>query len=235
MEKVLIVDDNKELLEVLTLYFSNNNFEVVTASDGRIALEKLDQTFDLVILDIMMPNLDGKETIKILRQKYNVPVMFISAKVTDLDKFEGLMLGADDYILKPFIPNDVVTKAKVLVRRYKVLGAKGGDNEDTSLNIGNKIQIKGITIILDQRIITKNDQVITLTKTEFNLLVMFAKYKNIVLTPEKINDLIFDDPSYFLSNNSIAVHIKNLRYKIEDEGDEKFIKNVWGVGYKIEG
>lgn len=230
MDKVLIADDNEEILSMLNLYFKNSNFDVVLAKDGKEVLEKLDDTIDLILLDIMMPNLDGKETLIEIRKTNNVPVMFVTAKISNHEKFEGLMIGADDYVIKPFDPNDVITRAKVLIRRYKVLGSKNQEQIDDK----NLIEIKDVVINISERTVSKKGELVKLTKTEFNLLLVLSRNRGIVFTPERLNELAFDDEEYYLSNNSLSVHIKNMRYKLEDNKNDKFVTNVWGVGYKIE-
>lgn len=229
MDKILVVDDDKEIRNILEIYLKNNNFNVSLAVDGIDALEKIDDTLDLVILDIMMPKMDGIETLTKIREKYSMPVIMLSAKGADIDKINGIMTGADDYIVKPFVPMELVARAKGNIRRYKVLENKSGKK----IVDNNICTIANLRIDFDAHSIFKNHKIIKLTKTEFAILKLLVKNRGRIYSSESIQNNVFDDPSVFIASNTIAVHIRNLRKKIEDK-DSVIIKNVWGVGYKIE-
>jgi len=231
-DKVLIVDDDKEMRMIIGRYLENNDCNPIYCTDGLEAIDKIDETFDVIVLDIMMPIMDGIETLTKIRESYNTPVIFVSAKSTDVDKIQGLMTGADDYITKPFNPMDLVMRVKVAARRYKTLGSKY--NEAIKVN-NDQIKVRNIIIDTRQHQVTKNDKEIKLTKTEFDIFVLLAKNKGRVYSSNVILEQIFGSDSYYDSGNSIPVHISNLRNKINDtDKNSPIIINIWGVGYRIE-
>lgn len=232
LDKVLVVDDDKEIRNIVGIYLRNNGCEVTFAIDGQDAIDKIDDSYDLIILDIMMPVLDGISALPIIRENHTMPVIFLSAKGSDMDKIEGLMSGADDYMIKPFNPTELVVRAKANIRRYKVLGSK---NTNEIINSSDLITIEHLVIDIESHEVKKNGTMIKLTKTEFEILSLLAKNLGRVFKSETILDFIFDDVSGAIGSNSIAVHIRNLRSKIEDDPkNPTIIKNIWGVGYKIE-
>ena len=228
---VIIADDDVDIRNILSIYFKNNDFNVYLASNGAQVLELLDEKIDLVLLDIMMPDLDGRKTLEIIREKFNVPVVFISALSSDVHRYEGLLLGADDYIIKPFNPMDVLTKAKALIRRYRVLGSK--ETANTLSNVD--VHLYDLLINFSEHILLKNGTEINVTKTEFKLLRILYENRGVVLSSSRLNQLLFSDEKENSFSNNIPVHIKNLRSKINTKSDDnQIIKTIWGVGYKIE-
>ena len=232
MDKVLVVDDDQEIRNIIGIYLKNNGCEVEFACNGEEAINKIDESFDLIVLDIMMPVMDGMKALPIIRKTYNTPVIFLSAKGSEMDKIQGIMTGADDYIVKPFTPMDLVVRVKASIRRYKILGSKNLISEKRP---SKKIHVDNLVIDIAGHEVTKEGRTIKLTKTEFEILTLLAKNKGRVFNSEAILDYVFDDSTTVIGSNSVAVHIRNLRNKIEDDKDNpKIIRNIWGVGYKIE-
>jgi len=232
MDKVLVVDDDQEIRNIIGIYLKNNGCEVEFACNGEEAINKVDESFDLIVLDIMMPVMDGMKALPIIRKTYNTPVIFLSAKGSEMDKIQGIMTGADDYIVKPFTPMDLVVRVKASIRRYKILGSKNSISENAP---SKKIHVDNLVIDIAGHEVTKEGRTIKLTKTEFEILTLLAKNKGRVFNSEAILDYVFDDSTTVIGSNSVAVHIRNLRNKIEDDKDNpKIIRNIWGVGYKIE-
>lgn len=232
MDKVLVVDDDGEIRNIIGIYLKNNGCEVEFACNGEEAISKIDDSYDLIILDIMMPVMDGMRALPIIRRTYNTPVIFLSAKGSEMDKIQGLMTGADDYIVKPFTPMELVVRVKASIRRYKILGSKLTTVASKQNSI---ISIHNLEIDVDGYEVRKSGKLIKLTKTEFEILLLLSKNKGKIFNSETILNHIFDDTTTVVGSNSIAVHIRNLRSKIEeDQNNPKIILNIWGVGYKIE-
>lgn len=226
--KILIVDDEVEICDLISIYIKNEGYEFIKAKDGLEALEILKkEKIDLIILDIMMPNLNGIDTCIKIRKDNNIPIIMLSAKSEDMDKILGLSTGADDYLTKPFNPLELVARVKSQLRRYKVLNNYANKKENV-INIGE------LEIYLDEHEVKKNDRVIKLTPTEFDILKLLSINKGMVFSAERIYEKVWGD-SFFDSANTVMVHIRRLREKIEDNGrNSQYIKTVWGVGYKIE-
>jgi len=233
-DKILIVDDDKEIRNILSIYLKNNDSEVVAVANGAEALEVIDETFDLVLLDVMMPVMDGMEACQKIREQYSTPIIFLSAKGAEIDRITGLVTGADDYIVKPFNPMEVVARIKANIRRYKVLGTKAAVSIPTQEKT-SKLTIQDVDIYLDEHKVVKNGNALKVTRSEFEILKFLVQHRGIVFSAEQIHDQIWNDPASYVSSNSIVVHIKNLRDKIEDDPkNPSVIINIWGVGYKIE-
>ncbi|MGG1659009.1 response regulator transcription factor [Brevibacillus sp. NRS-1366] len=225
--RILIVDDDKEIVDLLAIYLGNEGYEVEKAFDGLEALEKLAQKeMDLVILDVMMPNLDGIEVTKRVRKNSQIPILMASAKTNDMDKIMGLMTGADDYVVKPFNPLEVIARVKSLLRRANY--SHKHKQEDV---------IEAGPLIIDKRshvVQTKEGIPIKLTALEFSVLFLLASHPNRVFSSEEIFDRCWKMENY-VSYKTVMVHISNLREKLEKAtSGEKVIQTVWGVGYKIE-
>lgn len=232
MDRVLVVDDDREIRNIIGIYLKNNGCEVEFACNGEEAIQKIDDSYDLIILDIMMPVMDGMTALTIIRKDYNTPVIFLSAKGSEMDRIQGIMTGADDYIVKPFKPMELVVRVKAGIRRYKILGSKLSANEENNKMI---IQINNLEIDITGHEVRKDNKSIKLTKTEFEILLLLSKNRGRVFSSETILNHIFDDTATVVGSNSIAVHIRNLRNKIEDDqNNPEIILNIWGVGYKIE-
>lgn len=226
--KILVVDDDKEIVELLSIYIHNEGYEPVKAYDGKEALSKLRTMpdIDLVILDIMMPNVDGMQVVKELRKESQIPIIMLTAKTTDMDKIRGLVAGADDYVTKPFNPLEVMARVKSLLRRTKMQITS--DTPDI-LEVGSLIINKD-----SHEVKTINDQHIQLTALEFGILYLLASHPNRVFSADEIFERVWQQESV-VSAKTVMVHVSHLRDKIEEAtGGEKVIQTVWGVGYKIE-
>lgn len=225
---VLVLDDEKEIADLVTLYLSNEGYQVITYYDSEKAVEFLKhQRVDLAVIDIMMPKINGFEICKIIREKYNFPIIMLTAKVEDMDKIQGLSLGADDYITKPFNPMEMVARVKAQLRRYQKY------NQSLNENV-NIIDFKGLVIDNDSHQCTLYDKTLSLTPIEFSILWYLCKNRGKVVPSEELFEAVWKE-KYFDSNNTVMVHIRRLREKMhEPPRNPKFIKTVWGVGYKIE-
>lgn len=223
---ILVVDDDKQIAELAEVYLRNEGYNIYKAQDGIHALQLLGTyQVDLIILDIMMPKMDGLELCKQIRKNNQVPILMLSAKVQDMDKIIGLMTGADDYMSKPFNPLELIARVKALLRRanyQKIV-------EDT-----NRIQISSLEIDKLSHTVTANGKKLKLTAIEFDILYLLAKNSGRVFGSEEIFEMVWNEPGAG-SNKTVMVHISNLRDKIEAVSPgEMIIQTVWGVGYKIE-
>ncbi|MFD6440569.1 response regulator transcription factor [Peribacillus sp. NPDC060186] len=225
---ILLVEDDLSIQEMVESYLTKEGFVVATASDGEVGLEKFTQcSFDLIILDIMLPKIDGLEVMKLIRERSAVPILLMSARDTDVDKAIGLGLGADDYICKPFSMIELSARVKAGIRRSTKYSAP--------LKIQDKIiQIGDLEIDTINFTVWKKEKVIKLTSKEFELLKLFAKNRNRVFTKTQIYNLIWNE-EYYGDENVINVHMRRLREKIEDDpSNPEYIKTLWGIGYKLE-
>ncbi|MBK0348488.1 response regulator transcription factor [Aerococcaceae bacterium zg-ZJ1578] len=227
--KILLVDDNREIVELLNIYLQNESYEVIKAYNGQQALNILEnETVDLALLDIMMPQINGLDVLARLRaSNKNVPVILVSAKSEDNDKIQGLVTGADDYITKPFNPLEVIARIKSLLRRQKQYMAPEKENQ---------IEIGPLEIRKESHeVFTLSGKKIQLTALEFGILYLLASHPNRVFSADEIFEAVWNQESV-VSVKTVMVHVSHLRDKIEAATDgEKVIKTVWGVGYKIEG
>lgn len=228
-EKILIVDDEKEIADLVTLYLENEGFEVYKYYDSREALEKiLAQEMDLAVLDIMMPEISGLELCRKIREKYAYPIIMLTAKGTQIDKINGLALGADDYMTKPFLPLELVARVKAQLRRYKRYNPARQETEEVFVHRGLVLNLRTHECFL-------NEKALSLTPTEFSILSILCRKKGEVVSSEELFHEIWKDEYYSKSNNTITVHIRHLREKMKDSFENpKYIKTVWGCGYKIE-
>ena len=226
--KILIVDDDKDIVQLLEIYVRNEGYDPITAYNGKEALTKLNTNPDisLVILDIMMPEMDGMEVIKQVRKDSSIPILVVSAKTTDMDKIQGLITGADDYVTKPFNPLEVMARVKSLLRRSK--GVQTNDEPDV-LNVGPLVINKD-----SHEVKTLKGDTIQLTALEFGILYLLASHPNRVFSADDIFERVWQQESV-VSAKTVMVHVSHLRDKIEAAtGGEKVIETVWGVGYKVE-
>lgn len=226
---ILVVDDDKEIVKAIGIYLSNEGYNIFEAYDGYSALKILEKNeIHLIILDIMMPKLDGISTITKIRKEKNVPVIFLSAKSEDTDKILGLNLGADDYVTKPFNPLELIARVKSLIRRYTVLGNIKEDENENILSTG------GLTLNTETTEVTIDGEEVKLTGTEFKILKLLMGRPNKVFSMEEIYERVWGELSY-MTDNTVAVHVRHIREKIEiDPKNPKYLKVVWGIGYKIE-
>lgn len=227
-EKILVCDDDKEIVEAIKIFLTQENYEVLSAYDGEEALKILQATpVDLLIIDVMMPKLDGiRATLKI-REKNNIPIIILSAKSEDADKILGLNVGADDYVTKPFNPLELVARVKSQLRRYTRLGSTVPET-DTVYEAG------GLSINDDLKQVTVDGEPVKLTPIEYNILLLLVKNKGKVFSIDQIYEKIWNEEAIG-ADNTVAVHIRHIREKIEiNPKDPRYLKVVWGVGYKIE-
>lgn len=227
MYNILVVDDDKEITKAIEIYLGKENYKMFKAYDGEQALKQIKENeIHLVILDIMMPQKDGLETLEEIRKEKNIPVIMLSAKSEDIDKINGLNCGADDYVTKPFNPVELIARVNALIRRYTKLGAI---EEKQGI-------IKNGELIIDDELkqVTVDGIIIKLTPTEYNILKFLTQNKGKVFSIEQIYTNVWDGECY-AAENVIAVHIRHIREKIEINPKEpKYLKVIWGVGYKIE-
>ncbi|AVK97200.1 response regulator transcription factor [Lysinibacillus sphaericus] len=227
MSKILIVDDDKEIRNLIAVYLENEGMETEKAEDAVEALQMLEKkAFDLIVLDIMMPKMDGIEACLKIREERSMPIIMLSAKSEDMDKIKGLAAGADDYLSKPFNPLELIARVKSQLRRYKKY------NTETTF-VKSVIEIGNLTINTDTRQIWVQQQEIRLTPKEFDILELLARNKGIVLSIAKIYEAVWKN-DFYKSDNTVMVHITKIREKIEDDPKHPiYIKTIWGVGYKI--
>ena len=223
---ILVVDDNIEIRELIEIYLINEGYRVILAEDGIDAINKLnDNDIDLIILDIMMPKLDGIKACLKIREKKKLPIILLSAKSEDCDKILGLNVGADDYVTKPFNPIELMARVKSQLRRYIEFSGK---SDSKNLIIDN------LEINKDSREVYVDGEFVRLTPIEFNILDLLIENRGRVLSNRQIYENVWDEP-YFNASNIVASHIKNIREKIEiNPKNPEFIKLVWGVGYKFD-
>lgn len=229
MYNILVCDDEKEIVSAISIYLEKEGYNVLKAYNGKEALNIIkEKEVHLIILDIMMPVKDGVDTLKEIRKEKSLPVIMLSAKSEDEDKIEGLNLGADDYVTKPFNPSELIARVNSNIRRYVRLG-------DISNDKATKTYVVGDLIIDDERkkVILEGKEV-KFTPTEYNILKFLCKNKGKVFSIEQIYKNVWEDEAYG-AENIIAVHIRHIREKIEINPKEpKYLKVIWGVGYKIE-
>lgn len=230
MARILVCDDDKEIVEAIEIYLTQEGYEISKAYDGEEALKKLkEEKIDLLVIDVMMPKLDGiRATLKI-REKNNMPIIILSAKSEDADKILGLNIGADDYITKPFNPLELVARVKSQIRRYTQLGSMSGTMTDEAV-----YSTGGLSINDDLKEVTVDGEPVKLTPIEYNILLLLVKNQGRVFSIEQIYESIWNEEALG-ADNTVAVHIRHIREKIEINPKEpRYLKVVWGVGYKVE-
>ncbi|WP_297637573.1 response regulator transcription factor [uncultured Clostridium sp.] len=233
MEKILIVDDEKEIRDLIEIYLKSEGYEIFKGENGLEALEILEkEKIDLVVLDVMMPKLDGIQTCIKIREKSELPIIMLSAKSEDIDKIFGLNMGADDYVSKPFNALELIARVKSHLRKYSRFKGMGLAMSEGSLN--NEIIIDDLNIKLELHQIFKGDEQIKLTPTEFEIVTLLAKNRGKVFSIANIYESVWKQ-EYLESDNTVMVHIRKIREKLEENSRKpRFIKTVWGVGYKID-
>lgn len=225
--KVLIVDDDHEIRKLISIYLGNEGLKTQTAGDALEALKWLEEDeFDLIILDIMMPKMDGIEACMKIREERHMPIIMLSAKSENIDKIQGLASGADDYITKPFNSMELMARVKSQLRRYKKYNVDADSNKSI-------IEIGDLIINTDTRQVWVRKKEVRLTPKEFDILELLARNKGIVLSVSRIYEAVWKE-DFFKSDSTVMVHITKIRDKIEEDPKHPiFIKTVWGVGYKI--
>ena len=226
---ILVVDDEKEISDLIEIYLENENYTVYKYYSSQNVLMDLDKlNIDLAILDVMMPDIDGFSLCSKIREKYNFPIIFVTAKVEDIDKISGLTIGADDYITKPFQPLELIARVKAQLRKYK----KYNSLQNIDQNI---IDFRNIVINNNSHEFYLNEEKIKLTPIEFSILWYLCINRGNVVRNEDLFMYVWKEKYYEQDNNTIMVHIRHLREKMNDYGkNPKYIKTVWGIGYKID-
>ncbi len=227
MYNILICDDEKDIVNALKIYLSDENYTTFTAGNGKEALEIINtKDIHLVIMDVMMPQMDGMQALSAIRAQYNIPIILLSAKSEDTDKILGLNMGADDYVTKPFNPVELQARVKSQLRRYTKLGGKVMEKD--------KITIGGITLDESSKSVTCDGEGVYLTPTEFEILRLFMNNPGRVFSPKEIYTKVWKDAPYG-AENTVVVHIRHLREKLEiNPAEPRYLKVVWGHGYKME-
>lgn len=225
--KILVCDDDKEIVNAIEIYLRNEGYEVLKAYDGMEALKlvKTDE-IHLILMDIMMPKLDGMRTTMKIREEKNIPIIMLSAKSEDYDKITGLNVGADDYITKPFNPLELIARVKSQLRRYVNLGSL---EQKTGI-----FQTGGLTVDDEQKTVEVDGSAVAVTPIEYGILKLLTEHAGRVFSMEQIYEAVWNEPAYN-PENTVAVHIRRIREKIEiNPKNPKYLKVVWGIGYKIE-
>ncbi len=228
METILVCDDDREIVEAIDIYLTQEGYRVLKAYDGIEALEVLkNNEVHLLVIDVMMPRLDGLRATLKIRQESSIPIIILSAKSEDADKILGLNVGADDYVAKPFNPLELTARVKSQLRRYTKLGNK-------TVNNGTIYQAGGLVINDELKEVTVDGETVKLTPIEYNILLLLVKNQGKVFSINQIYESIWNEEAIG-ADNTVAVHIRHIREKIEvNPKDPRYLKVVWGVGYKIE-
>lgn len=227
---ILVVDDEKAITDLVGIYLQNEGYAVTLAYNGADAARAILSThFDLAILDIMLPDIDGFELLRTIRSEHTYPVIMLTARDSQHDKIEGLNLGADDYVVKPFRPLELVARVKAQLRRATDYSAHASEDEEA------EIEIHGLVINRDARQVTVDGKTVRTTPLEFSILLYLMEQRGKVVPVEELFNAVWKEPFLPSSNNTVMVHIRHLREKIGDDAQSpRFIKNIWGVGYTID-
>ena len=225
--RIFLVDDEKEIADLIELYLINDGFDVIKCSDGKTALDKIrTEIFDLAILDVMLPDVDGFTLCREIRKRYNFPVIMLTARTSDSDKISGLTLGADDYVTKPFNPLELLARVKAQIRRFYQYNSAETDNDI--------IEISGLEINTGTHTCKLYGETLDLTPIEFRIIHLLCKNAGKVVSTQELFESVWEE-KYLDSSNTVMVHIRRIREKMHEKPkNPKFIKTVWGVGYKIE-
>ncbi|MDD6350247.1 response regulator transcription factor [Intestinibaculum porci] len=227
--KVLVVEDEEGIRATLKIFLKNQGYEVVEAENGKVALERLDETIHLAIVDIMMPIMDGITFVGKLRENYDMPVIFLTAKSEDIDKITGLNLGADDYVTKPFEPMELMARVKAQLRRYEqIISLKTKEDRDDS-----RLIVGDLELDLYAHEVHVNGKTTRLTKKEFDILKLLMESPGRIYSAEDIYENVWQEAA--VNTETVVVHVRKLREKIEvNPRKPEYLKVVWGIGYKIE-
>ncbi len=229
MRNILIADDNNEIREIVKVLLESEGYNVLEAVDGEDAISKVDENIDLIILDVVMPKKTGFKACVEIREKTSAPILFLTAKSQDSDKYMAFSAGSDDYLSKPFSYTELVSRVKALLRRYYVY--KGKDTSDLT----DSISINGLKINIASNEVSIDGKEIVLTEIEYNILLLMSKNRKKIFSAQNLYESIWKEPYFYSCNNTVMVHIRNLRSKLEsDPQNPKYIKTVWGKGYRIE-
>ena len=229
-ETILVVDDNKEIVYSISELLKYEGYQVMGAYDGMQALDVLEQNkIDLILLDVMMPRLNGLSTLMKLREKHKIPVIILSAKTEESDKVSGLIMGADDYVEKPYNPAELMARVKAHLRRYRAWGGEAPEED------AGRIVNGGLILDKKQRIIEVEGEEVRLTATEYKILELLMEHPGQVFSAEQIYENVWQETAAYAVENTVMVHIRHIREKIEiDTKKPRYVKVVWGIGYKME-
>ncbi|MDF2926832.1 MAG: DNA-binding response regulator [Paenibacillaceae bacterium] len=224
---LLVVDDDQAIREALEVYLKNEDMEVFSADNGLEALEVLERReIHLIIMDVMMPRMDGIKATHKIRESRNIPIIMLSAKNEDPDKILGLHVGADDYVTKPFNPLELIARVKSQLRRYTNLGNYQHNDHE--------LQVKGLILNKNNKTVSVDGEEVRLTATEYKILELLMENKGRIFSIGEIHEKVWKEP-FYNSENTVSVHIRRIREKIEiNPGEPKYLKVVWGIGYKME-
>lgn len=228
---ILMIEDDADIREAVRILLGNENYTIIEAENGIRGLELMTESIDLVILDIMMPGMSGIITCEEIRKVSNVPVLFLTAKAQESDKLLGLLVGGDDYLPKPFSYAELLGRVKALLRRYHIYQGKFVPSNQSD---GEWMEHKGIRILTTSNVVQVDGRDIELSEIEYQILRLLIQYPNKIFTTQNIYESVWNEPFYYSSNNTIMVHIRKLRLKIEEDPQQpKRICTVWGKGYRI--
>lgn len=229
-QKILYADDDPEIREVLKLLLTGEGYEAIGASSGSELLNLLDDSVSLVILDVMMPGMTGYAVCAEIRRRSAVPILFLTAKSHDSDKTMGFSAGGDDYLVKPFSYSELISRVKAMLRRYYVYGARSTALEGGVIHCCGNVEIDRA-----QSVVRQNGQEVALTDTEYRILLLLASHRKKIFSIQNIYETVWEEPYFYSSNNTVMVHIRNIRRKLgDDPQNSRTIRTVWGKGYRIE-
>ena len=229
IKSILIADDNNEIREIVRVLLESEGYHVIEAVDGEDAVNKVDEKIDLIILDIMMPIKSGFKACVEIREKTSAPILFLTAKTQDSDKCMAFSSGCDDYLSKPFSYTELVSRVKALLRRYYIYKGK----EQTAPP--ETIYIDDLAVNTATKEVSIGDQELILTEIEYKILLLMAQYRKKIFSAQNLYESVWEEPYFYTCNNTVMVHIRNLRSKLEkDPQNPQYVKTVWGKGYRIE-
>jgi DNA-binding response OmpR family regulator len=230
MRNILIADDNDEIREIVKVLLESEGYNVLEAVDGEDAINKVDDSIDLIILDVVMPKKTGFKACIEIREKTSAPILFLTAKSQDSDKYMAFSAGSDDYLSKPFSYTELVSRVKALLRRYYVYKGKDSNNSTK-----DSISINGLKINTNSNEVSIDEKEVVLTEIEYNILLLMSTNRKKIFSAQNLYESVWNEPYFYSCNNTVMVHIRNLRSKLEvDPQNPKYIKTVWGKGYRIE-
>lgn len=228
-KKILIADDNSEIREIVRVLLESEGYDLLEAIDGEDAVNKVDENIDLIILDIMMPIKSGFKACVEIREKTSAPILFLTAKTQDSDKYMAFSSGCDDYLSKPFSYTELVSRVKALLRRYYVYKGK------EQIAPSDTIHVNELTVSTSTNEVSIGDQEIILTEIEYKILLLMVRHRKKIFSAQNLYESVWEEPYFYTCNNTVMVHIRNLRSKLEkDPQNPKYIKTVWGKGYRVE-